>query len=89
MTTKLEQWRKRRGMTQDNLAHAVGISRGTYQRLENGDDDNPRFRYLVNCARVLDCELSDLVEDRWLLWKSFDKRRPEPTDPASLWREPD
>ena len=83
--TKLQDWRKRRGLTQDDMAAAVGISRTTYQRLEQGDDDNPRLRYLANCALALGCETSDLIEDEWLTWEQFDRRKPGPPAPEQFW----
>ena len=67
------------------MAAAVGISRTTYQRLEQGSDDNPRLRYLVNCALALGCETADLIEDEWLQWKPFDGRKPRPPEPEEFW----
>jgi len=83
--TKLQDWRKRRCLTQDDMAAAVGISRTTYQKLEQGDDHNPRLRYLVNCALALGCEPADLFEDEWLTWKPFDTRKPVPPVPEEFW----
>lgn len=87
--TKLEQWRNRRGVSQDRLAAAVGVSRTTYQRLERGDHHDPRLRILVNCALALGCELSDLIEDEWREWYEFDVNQPKPPDPKTFWRSHD
>ncbi len=67
------------------MAAALGISRTTYQRLEQGDDGNPRLRYLTNCALALGCELADLIEDEWLQWKTFDTRKAKPPEPEKFW----
>jgi transcriptional regulator with XRE-family HTH domain len=84
--TKLEQWRKRRGVSQDKLAAVICVSRTTYQRLERGEDDNPRLRYYVNAALALGCQLDDLLEDEWCEWKVFDRQYPEPPAPQTFWR---
>ena len=78
--------RKSRGVTQDDMAVAIGISRTTYQKLESGTDDNPRFRYLMNCAFALDCDVFDLIEDEWRSWKIFDTRRDDPPEPEHFFR---
>ena len=87
--TKLEQWRKRRGVSQDKLAAAIGVSRTTYQRLERGDDDNPRLRYFVNASLALGCKLEDLLEDVWLNWKVFDRQHPQPPARETFWTTSD
>jgi DNA-binding XRE family transcriptional regulator len=66
--TKLAARRVKRRVTQNALAEAVGVSRATYVRLEQGRNDNPPLRLLVNCAIALDCELEDLIEDEWRAW---------------------
>jgi transcriptional regulator with XRE-family HTH domain len=85
--TKLRTWREQRGLSQDDMVAATGIGRATYQRIELGRWDNPPLRYLVNCAIVLGCDYTDLVEDEWRAWKAFDQRKPRPKDPSRLWRE--
>jgi transcriptional regulator with XRE-family HTH domain len=84
--TKLRAWREERGLTQDDMVFHTGIGRPTYQRIELGRWDNPPLRYLVNCAIVLGCHYTDLVEDDWAQWKVFDTRKPAPEDPRRLWR---
>lgn len=76
--TSLRKWREERGLTQREMAAATGISLRTYKRLERGLIDNPPLGYLVNCARVLDCDPRDIIEDSWLDWRAFDARAPEP-----------
>lgn len=84
--TKLADWRRRRGLSQAELARAVGLTRTTYWRLETGRVRNPRLRQLMNCAIALGCELDDLVEDDWREWYPFDRSRaPAPPDVDELW----
>jgi transcriptional regulator with XRE-family HTH domain len=78
--TRLATWRERRGITQEELARATGLSNSVYWRLENGRYNNPPLRYLMNCALALGCTLDDLVEDEWREWMAFDARAAKPPD---------
>src|ERR1700742_3676919 len=42
--TKVAAWRVKRGVTQHAMADAVGVSRATYVRLEQGRTANPPLR---------------------------------------------
>ena len=86
--TKLARWRMRRGLTQDELAAAIGISLPTYRRLERATTDNPPLRYLQNAALALGVELDDVIEDSWRQWKSFSADASRVPDPGRLWRTP-
>lgn len=66
--TKLARRRLERGVTQRQMWEAVGVSRATYVRLEQGRMDNPSLRLLVNCALALGCGLDDVIEDTWREW---------------------
>jgi transcriptional regulator with XRE-family HTH domain len=85
--TKLARLRMSRGVTQEQLAEAIGISLVTYRRLERDNMDNPPLRYLQNAALALGVELDALLEDEWKTWKEFDSRRPEPPQHKDFWRE--
>ena len=86
--TRLASWRKQRGLTQEELARATGISRSVYWRLENNRNPNPPLRYLVNCALALGCSLDDLIEDDWREWLVLDQRHAAaPPNPAELGRQ--
>lgn len=86
--TKLALWRERRGVTQEELARATGLSTSVYWRLENGRYDNPPLRYLMNCALALGCELTDLIEDEWRQWMVVDQANAgTPPKPAEFWRK--
>jgi transcriptional regulator with XRE-family HTH domain len=86
--TKLARARMGRGVTQEELAEAIGISVVTYRRLERGRMDNPPLRYLQNAALALGVDLAAIWEDEWREWKVFDSQRPEPPDPDTFWRRP-
>lgn len=84
--TKLAHARMSRGVTQEELAGAVGISVPTYRRLERGDVRNPKLGHLMNCALALGVELDALIEDEWREWMAFDARAPAPPEPEAFWR---
>lgn len=86
--TKLARVRMSRGVTQDELAKAVGISVPTYRRLERGEVENPKLRHLVNCSIALGVELDDVLEDEWLEWLPLRKIAVTPPDADAFWRRP-
>jgi transcriptional regulator with XRE-family HTH domain len=86
--TKLARVRMARGVTQEELADAIGVSVPTYRRLELGNVDNPGLRYLFNAALALGVELDELIEDSWREWKTFRAERPAPPTPSEFWRRP-
>ncbi|RYJ04968.1 MAG: XRE family transcriptional regulator [Actinomycetales bacterium] len=62
----LLQARTRRGMSQEKVAHAAGISGFTYQKFEKGESRpgtpmNPRLTTLVALCSVLEISLDDLL----------------------------
>lgn len=63
--TRIEQRRIAADLTQRELARQAEISLSTLQRIEQLANDNPGVRYLANIARVLGCEIDDLIEDTW------------------------
>ena len=68
MRSRLAAARKARGLSQEQVAPAVGLSLATYRRLETLEVANPPLRYLVNCALVLGVELVEILEDDWVTW---------------------
>lgn len=63
---RLHQERVRRGLTQERLAVAAGITAFTYRKLEKGESNpgtpaNPRLRTLVALAEVMDIPIGDLL----------------------------
>ncbi len=56
----LKQWRKYRGLSQEELGAHVGFTQGMISQLENGTSDYTRS-HLESLATALDCEPSDLL----------------------------
>lgn len=80
--TRLGEWRVKRGMTQQEMVDATGISRTTYIAMEAGTEQDPSLRRLVNCAVVLGVELEELIEPEWREWFGFHHRAMEPPAPT-------
>ena len=56
----------------------------TIQRLAWNEVDNPPIGHLTNIAEVLEVELVDICEDRWLEWMVLDDSAPKPP-PKDHW----
>ena len=98
----LRHWREHRGLSQDQVADAIGISKASVSRVENGI--TPYTQDVLEAyARVLDCTVADLVsrppsdpEGLWAIWERLraeDRRRAVALprrrlgfDPKKLWR---
>ncbi len=61
MTTKIKEYRKKRGIKQADLAEAVGVRRETIGNLERGKY-NPSLRLAWNLASTLDVALEELFD---------------------------
>lgn len=64
---RLQRARLAKGMSQEAVAHAAGISTFTYQKFEKGESKpgtpmNPRLRTLLALAGALEVEVGELVE---------------------------
>lgn len=86
--SRLARARMARGVTQEELADAIGVSLPTYRRLERKQTGNPGLRYLMNAALALGADLDMLIEDEWREWMVFDQERPAPPAPDEFWRRP-
>ena len=67
---RLAQLREAKGPTQEEVAHAAGISRQHYQLLESGlgvrrtkAPANPRLSTLIKLSEVLGTTVPDLVDE--------------------------
>ena len=63
---RLQRARIAKGLSQEALAHAAGISTYTYQKFEKGESRpgtpmNPRLRTLIALATALDMQVEELV----------------------------
>lgn len=83
MGEQLQARRRARGLSQENVAHAAGMSRNHYQLLEAGLSDrtkstaaNPRLSTLISLAQVLDVSVTDLVVEL------FGPAAERPADPS-------
>ena len=83
--TKIARKRLERGISQRALADAVGMTRSTYWRLEQGRNPNPPLGYLINLAIALDCRLLDLIEEEWVRWHVLSPGAPRPPRRSELW----
>jgi transcriptional regulator with XRE-family HTH domain len=83
--TRLAAHRVRRGIRQEDLAAAIGLSLTTYRELETGQMPNPPLRYLTNAAIALDVALDEIVEPEWREWLSIRGGPRQPPDRDRLW----
>ena len=78
---KIQELRKQKGMTQEDLAEKTGLSVRTIQRIESGEVD-PRSYTLSQIAEALGVDLAELTKEheenqpkmpeserrKWLTW---------------------
>jgi transcriptional regulator with XRE-family HTH domain len=75
----IKEWRKHRGLTQEQLAERIGIDRGYLAKIESGKRryDQP---FLEAAAEVLRCEPADLIirdpSDPDGIWSIWDQLKP-------------
>ncbi len=81
--TRLARLRLARDLEQTEVARVAGLSDRTYQRLEAGELSNRGLRYLAACALVLNCRLSELIEDEWLAGPAAGRRLPQSPSPTA------
>lgn len=62
LTTRLEGWRKARGMSQAELAEKIGISRQSLSSAENGHSCLSLCS-AFRAARALSCNIDDIYSD--------------------------
>lgn len=67
----IREWRKHRGLTQEQLAERIGIARSYLSKIESGARryDQP---FLEAAAEALRCDAGDIITR-------------DPTDPEALW----
>jgi transcriptional regulator with XRE-family HTH domain len=87
--TRLSRARLRAGVSQEELAEAVGVSVKTIHRLERKwkhPKSDPGIRLLHNISVALDVPLLALCEPSWLTWNNLNGETPEP--PGKKFRRP-
>lgn len=68
--TRIQRLRVDRGLSQERLAYAAGITRFTYQKLEKGESTpgspaNPTLKTLMALAQQLGVGLDELLPAPW------------------------
>lgn len=58
--SQLREWRRKRGLTQEQLADAAGIDQATISTLEIADDPNPTWKTVQRLAKVLNVKAEHL-----------------------------
>lgn len=61
MKKTLKEWRKERGMSQEELARKLNVSTWTVGRYESEGFKNAKFETVINITKVLDVELDNLI----------------------------
>jgi transcriptional regulator with XRE-family HTH domain len=75
----IKEWRKYRGLTQEQLAERIGIARSYLTKIERGDRrwDQP---FLEAAAEALRCEPGDIImrnpTDTEAIWTIWDRLTP-------------
>jgi transcriptional regulator with XRE-family HTH domain len=83
--SKLNRWRRIRGLTQEELRDRSGVPVRTIGRIERNEVRTPpKLPTLVNLARALDIDVTELLEERWLAWNPT-PRYPAPPPPNPAW----
>lgn len=75
---RVREVRVAKGLSQTRLARLAGISKRTLERIEGNADGKVTLWHLVNIALVLDCELEELLDERWLSYRQTDVSIPPP-----------
>lgn len=56
---KINELRKERGLTSEQLSKLSGVPKGTLDKILTGITKDPKLETLKSIARVLDCRLDD------------------------------
>lgn len=60
--SRIQNYRKKKGLLQEDLANLIGLKVGTVSKYEQGDR-TPGIRQLSRIAEVLECNISELMTD--------------------------
>ena len=63
MKIKLEEFRNRRRMNQQQLSKASGVPQPMISQIETGDVQNPTVKTLYKLAAALKCTVDDLIDE--------------------------
>lgn len=74
----IKEWRKHRGLNQEQLAERMGVTQSFVSKIENGKQ-SPDLAFIALAAEVLRCEPADLImrdptapDAIWSIWEQLD-----------------
>ena len=59
---KLNEFKKKKGLTNAQLSEMTGITISTIDKITSGNNTNPKLRTIEALCQALDCSLNDVVE---------------------------
>ena len=62
LSENVKRIRRQKGLSQDKLAKAAGITLTTVVKIESGANDNPTLKTLRSLAEALGVTVNDLIE---------------------------
>lgn len=63
MKLKIEEFRNKRKLNQQQLSKASGVPQPMISQIETGDVPNPTIKTLHKLATALKCTVDDLIEE--------------------------
>ena len=76
--------KKRKNMTNNDLAEATGLTLSNIDKITSGNNDNPKLSTLQAICKALDLTLDDLVETPAKKTKTPTSEEPEAGDKVSI-----
>lgn len=64
LSKNLKQYRKKLGLSQDQIARKAGIPYSTYLKIESGYTPNPSIQTVVNIAKALSVSMDHLISKK-------------------------
>lgn len=58
---RLNEFKKRKGLTNAQLAEMTGITISTIDKITSGNNTNPKLRTIEALCEALDCSLNDVI----------------------------
>jgi len=68
---RVKEYRNAKGMTQEDLATAIGSYQEHISEIENGEHSNLRLFTLMRLAQALGCKLQDLMDQGPIIRRSL------------------
>lgn len=86
LARRLTRTRRSCHLTQTEVCQATGLSVPHLSRLENGHDDNPTLKTLLDLCKVYSCELTDLVPPNYVIVAAPGSKK-EPASGGMTWAD--